>query len=1348
MRGRIFLCLVLGLAALVKAGESRLRLVGPEGRQHENAIERSATVGQADLRSLPRGARVGLPAPVAKPDLTAPARLEDSYGKLALSFEANRGQVGGHVQFLSRGGGYTVFLTGNEAVLVMRSASQNSKVKGQKSKLKRDEDPENRKSKFQNRPGFESFFPNSLFSPNPEPRPPTVLRMKVVGASPSPQVSGLEELPGKSNYFIGSDPGKWHTDVPTFARVQYENIYPGIDLVYYGNQRRLEYDFVVSPGADPSAITIGFQGAQRIKIDAEGDLVLETQSGEVCLRAPVVYQMQSTINTQQLIVNGNQPARLSPTPNPESRTLRKFLVGRYVFKANQMVGFRVADYDKTKTLVIDPSLTYSTYLGGGNSDLATGIAVDSSGNAYVTGYTRSIDFPATAGAFQTAYGGGSSYGDVFVTKLNATGSALVYSTYLGGSDEDLGNGIAVDSSGNAYVTGYTRSNNFPATAGSFNTSLRGGTCGQSPSTFPCGDAFVTKLNAAGNALVYSTYLGGSHDDWGFGIALDSSANAYVTGYTESADFPTTPGAFETTSSGGICGADPCPDAFVTKLSANGSALVYSTYLGAGGERGYSIAVDSSGDAFITGSTDSPSFPTTAGAFQTAFGQNGDAFVVKLKPDGSGLLYSTYLGGGGGDVGTSIGIDSAGNAYVTGLTDSLSFPTTSGAFQTACRGCVNALHDAFITKLNPAGSALIYSTFLGGSNEDLPFGIALDSAGNTYLTGRTLSTDFPMSNPIQSTCAGGCVNGLNDAFVTELNAAGSALVYSTYLGGSGNDGGYVIALDSAGNAYVAGITTSRDFPTSVGAFRGSSGGAFDAFAIKIDPPNGPAVALSSSSLTFASQDVETASPPQAITLQNVGNEPLAVNSILASGDFSETNTCGASVASVAACNINVTFTPAGGGSTTGSINISDNATGSPQVVSLSGTGVAHPAASLSTATLSFGNQGVGASSSPQTVSLTNTGNGPLTISSIAISGNFSQTNTCGASVAAGANCALSITFTPQATGTRTGTLTLTDNASGSPQTVALSGSGVVPYQLSAVASSAVVIRGADSTNFTLSASSQSGFKASINLSCSGNGPANCTFNPASIVPGQSSTLTFSNLKAVTGNSLGFTVAGASGSESVSLSLTVTLADFSLSASPPESTITAGQTSNYKLTVTPIGGFAQTVSLACSGAPAQASCSISPTSVTLDGSSVSKTSLTVTTTSRSMAVRPPVTTPKIRVPAPGVRVELMVVMCAALIGWLLTWSCRSLPESLSLRLEPERARVGLSSLGYGRAVLFVLLAAATAACGGGGGGGGGTVAGPSGTPAGTYTLTVTGTFNDTSGGTSFSLTHSMTVSLTVN
>jgi len=681
--------------------------------------------------------------------------LLGAYGKLPLSFEANRGQADPEVRFLARGKGYTLFLTATETVLSLPELAAHGN------------------------PGRHEKQAGKT----------TVLRVKLVGGNPEAEVVGLEELPGKSNYFIGNDPSKWRTNVSAYAKVEYRDVYPGVNLVYYGNGRQLEHDFVVAPGVDPRQIRLAVEGADRMELDAQGDLVLRAGNGDLHLRKPVVYQ---EIDGARQEVSGSY---VLGTPHSAFRTPHSV-----------EVGFQVAAYDATRPLVIDPVLVYSTYLGGSGADLGYGIAVDSTGSAYVTGSTGSTNFPTATALQATLCGPYDAFGgsdDAFVAKLNATGSALIYSTYLGGSGTDLGYGIAVDSAGNAYVTGSTGSTNFP-TASALQATFGG------PN-----DAFVAKLNATGSALIYSTYLGGSGLDVGSGIAVDSAGNAYITGYTESTNFPT--------ASPLLAANRGARDAFVAKVSATGSALLYSTYLGGSGDdRSYGIAVDSGGSAYVTGITGSTNFPT-ASALQATVGGPNDAFVAKLNATGSALLYSTYLGGSGNDYGFAIAVDSTGNAYVTGMTYSTNFPTAI-PLQAANRG---GPYDAFVAKLNATGSALLYSTYLGGSGAEQGHGIAVDSTGNAYVTGWTASTNFPTGIPLQAANGGGA-----DAFVAKLNAASSALIYSTYLGGPGNDQALGIAVDAAGNAYVTGLTSSTNFPVAYALqpiFRGET---YDAFIAKI------------------------------------------------------------------------------------------------------------------------------------------------------------------------------------------------------------------------------------------------------------------------------------------------------------------------------------------------------------------------------------------------------------------------------------------------------------------------------------------------------------------------------------
>ncbi len=572
---------------------------------------------------------------------------------------------------------------------------------------------------------------------------------------------GRGELEGKVNYFRGSDSNNWNTVISTYTEVVYKDVWSGIDLVFRGEEGRIKYEFIIQPGANVEKIRFTYDGADKLSLDPKGNIIINTPYGSIKDERPVSFQehQEELVHIEsafQMIEKGKGVC--------EIKVLLK------------------EGYDHRSLLIIDPGLVYSTFLGGSSGSRGAGIAVDGTGNAYISGSTNSNDFPTTVGAFDTTYNGGV---DAFVTKLNPDGNALVYSTYLGGTGLDRATSIAVDDLGNAYVTGQTQSSDFPTTPGTFDPTFNGFV-----------DAFVAKLNSDGTMLLYSTYLGGTSSDTGLGIALDKDYFAYITGVTESNNFPTTAGAFDPTFNGN-------GEAFVTKLNSVGTALIYSTYLGGtNGDQGRAITVDTEGNAYITGGTFSNNFPTTAGAFDPIYKGNGDAFLTKLNSVGTNLIYSTYLGGTSLDFANGITVDYAGNAYVTGQTQSSDFPTTSGVFDPA----FNGNGDAFVTKLNSDGTSLIYSTYLGGTSEDNGTKIAIDIMGNTYITGTTFSNDFPTTiDALDPT-----YNGNGDAFVTKLNSDGTSLIYSTYLGGISVEQNPAIAIDNTGNAYITGNTFSNDF----------------------------------------------------------------------------------------------------------------------------------------------------------------------------------------------------------------------------------------------------------------------------------------------------------------------------------------------------------------------------------------------------------------------------------------------------------------------------------------------------------------------------------------------------------
>ncbi|MFZ2471216.1 MAG: SBBP repeat-containing protein [Methanothrix sp.] len=599
----------------------------------------------------------------------------------------------------------------------------------------------------------------------------SVVHIAFEGSRPG-EITGEQQLSGRANFFIGNDSSKWSTEVPTYGAVRYKDLYPGVDLVFKGTEAQLKHELIVSPGADPAQIILSYSGQDYLSLAEDDSIIIRTATGNITDSAPFCYQE----------INGS----------------RVTIDGRYRMIDSNRISFDIDSYNKSYPLVLDPTLRYSTYLGGSSGDGGQSIAVDSSGNAYLTGYTGSTNFPIQNSYQSTYEGNGNS---VFITKLDPVDNTLIYSTYLEGSAEDWCKGIAVDDSGNAYVTGYTTSKDFPIKNPYQETRIGGP------------DVFVTKLNPAGNTLVYSTYLGGSSANYGFDIAVDSNGNAYVTGDTVSTDFPTQ-NPYQSTLAGNY-------DVFVTKLNPAGNVLVYSTYLGGSVEDdSQSIAVDGSGNAYITGYTRSFDFPIQNPYQNTKAGYT-NAFVTKLNPGGDTLAYSTYLGGSDYDIANGIAVDRNGSAYVTGYTTSIDFPIQN-PYQSTKAGGIYDIGDAIVTKLSPDGDTLVYSTYLGGSDHDVAEGIAIDDNSNAYVTGYTSSTNFPTQKPYQGTNAGS-----DDAFITKLSPDGNTLVYSTYQGGNSNDEAYDIAVYGNGSAYVTGYTSSTNFPTQ-NPYQSTNAGSDDAF----------------------------------------------------------------------------------------------------------------------------------------------------------------------------------------------------------------------------------------------------------------------------------------------------------------------------------------------------------------------------------------------------------------------------------------------------------------------------------------------------------------------------------------
>lgn len=691
---------------------------------------------------------------------------------MPLQFEANHGQVDAQVKFLSRGSGYTLFLTPTESVMVLQQREATSQRSG-------GHDP--------------------LATTEPAPIKQSVVRMKLEGANPSPAIDGMEQLPGIVNYFIGNDPAKWRTKIPTYAKVQYKEAYPGIDLAYYGNQGKLEYDFIVAPGADPSQIKLAFEGASEIKVANSGDLMLTTALGEVRLQKPVVYQVEK--DGHKTLVAGNYIA--SP------RSEKEF-------------GIQLAAYDTSKAIVIDPVIIYSSFIGGLGTDNANDVAVDSSGNAWVTGFASSaLSLPAVGSPYDSSYNGSN---DVFLLKVSPSGTLLVW-TYLGGTFSDHTPALALDGAGNVWLTGTTGGTTFPITPGALQP-VHGGSA----------DAFVSKFDPTASVLLYSTFYGSSGAENPRSIAVDPSGSiVHLTGSTTSTSLPgVTAGSVQPVFGGGP------QDGFVAKLNITTGQILYATYLGGTDrEDAWKVHVDALGNAHVAGETRSPNFPGTAlssipalASFQPNFGGGvQDGFVAKLNPAGTQLIYSTYLGGsgpGGVEVLRGLALDSVGQAVVSGNTGATDFPIAGSPFQSVPVG-----FDYFVTKFNASGTALVFSTYIGGNGNDFGSVVALDPSDNIYVTGPTTSCQWPSAaHPLQiNRCSSGAP--FFHVPIAKLNPTGSSLLsLFLFTGSSGVSGGLGIAADAQGSVYVAGVTRASDFTTQAPFQSIYGGGLEDGFVARV------------------------------------------------------------------------------------------------------------------------------------------------------------------------------------------------------------------------------------------------------------------------------------------------------------------------------------------------------------------------------------------------------------------------------------------------------------------------------------------------------------------------------------
>ena len=1124
-----------------------------------------------------------------------PSQVDRDFGKLPLSFERNQGQTDPRVQFLSRGQGYSLFLTPGEAVLKLQKPVAHT----------------NGSSKSQPLPA------------------PSVLRMTLLGADTTAAVAGEQPLPGVANYFIGNDSSQWHSAVSTYRRVSYKAVYPGIDLVFYGNQRQLEYDFVVAPGADAASIALGFTGAAP-QLASNGDLVLSTAAGESRFHKPVVYQ--------------NDGDRKIPVD------------GSYRI-AGGKVGFTLGSYDHSRQLVIDPVLSYVTYLGGSANNQLNSIAVDASGSVYVAGTTTSLDFPVT-NAYKATNPNVIGYSGlaIFVSKFNSTGTALAYSTYLGSSQDTYGNGVAVDAAGSAYVVGYTPYGNYPVTPGAFQTVCGGqsgipnggnaythvngcGGAGQGDAA-----AVLTKLTPAGDGLVYSTYLSGNNGNIGKAVAVNSAGEAYVSGITN-AYCPAPPynsngsgyqaySCFPSTANAADPSYGHSSDTmlFLTKFNAQGSGLVYSTVLSNHNPDGHyvagitfgGLAIDAAGNAYVTGYMDSNYFIlTTPGSYQPVrTNTNISVFVAKFNPAGAtasdSLAYSTYLGGNGtaSDVSSGIVVDGAGNALATGYTTSCTWPVTAGAFFTTPSGSVanNICGSGYLTKFNAAGSGLVWSTYTAnqganGRNNDNNDAIALAADSSVYVVGDEQSVVLsPTVNPLLKQLES------HFTYIKHFTADGSKIDFSSPIGGT-TDATSIptgVALDPAGNIYIAGYTNSGTWPTTSGAFqptrRSPGGNDSDGFVVKLLPSAplaastttlsvSPANAAPGQTVTFTATVTGPAggsTPTGTVTFLN-GTTTLGTGTLDASGVATFTS------ATLAANTYNVTASYAGDSGFNASVSSAQTLTIATVATTTNLT--ITPAAALVGQTVT-----VVAKVTPTSGTAIPTGtitflNGSNVLATTAVDGTGSATYTS-SSPAAG-------TFSISAV--YSGDATFTGSTSAAQNLVVTSSVGT-STTLSASASNVVAGTG---ITFTAQVTPVSGsaiptgtvtFNDGANAIGTGtlNGSGSATFATTALAVG---THAISALYG--GDALN------NGSGSAPLTITVTAPpppDFSVALSSTSGTAQKPANGKMRLattniSITPVNGFNAAVTFTCSGLPAYASCTFAPASVTPSGSPVSST-LTIT------------------------------------------------------------------------------------------------------------------------------------------
>jgi Abnormal spindle-like microcephaly-assoc'd, ASPM-SPD-2-Hydin/Beta-propeller repeat len=1207
-----------------------------------------------------------------------------SFRTSQLYFEGNDGQVDREVLYLSRGSRYSIFLTRTGITVVLARSGRDG---------------------------------GAL------PLGPSYFRLTFEEANSQSKVAGVEQLPGISNYFTGSDPQQWHTRIPQFAKVRYAQLYPGIDLIFYFRDGQLEYDLVASPGANLAAVRFRIEGAAA-SLTRAGDAAIKIGEHEV-VRWTKPRAYQEGINTA---------------------------VSAHYSLHQSKLSFTADHYDRTQPLVIDPALIFATYLSSNClacSDQINDIAADKTG-VYLTGSTNASSFPATAtGPTPTP----TSNGQTFVVKLDPTGSHILYSTFLNSS---AGQAIAVDELGSVYVSGIASMGSpaFPLTSGVFS-----GTIPTNPGVLPVG--YAAKLSPDGSMILYSTLLQQPTTDGSFvatpylvspsKITVDSTGALYVGGITVQdatrlayqsvwMSLPVTVGAFQTTPG----------SAFVTKLNPTASGLAYSTYFDGPTSQSNSstsitgVAVDANGDAFVTGSSNSSGFPTTPGAYQTtlnsdSLGNYSTAYVMKLNPTGTAPVYSTFFGAtnsGTASLSYGLALDNKGQAAIAGYLTGL-VPVTSNAL---CGNGANNSETGYVAKFTVDGSALVYVDSLCGHFTEAT-SVGIDSAGAAYIVG---FTDTPSAfqpvllQPIQGYIPAGNYPNTVANVAVKVDISGN-LQWATFLGlnAVGNSAGNTsskIAVDPAGDAYILAQSNIPPTPDSFGPSSLVPGVPQYAetldYLLKIAPSLGAPVPLSMlpNQISFGSENVGVASSPTDVQLGNFGDAPMSPV-VSTTGDFSETDTCSGSVPGGQKCDINVVFTPTATGNRTGTLTMTFGGNISPQTVALSGVGTS-PAVSLSPPALYFGVQAIGTTSGQQQVTLTNTGTGSLAVSSTQTTAQFAATNTCGAAVAPGSNCTIQVTFTPTSTGIQTGTLTINDNASNSPQTVALTGNqtGNAAVTLSpTLLAFAVQNNGTTSPPQTVTVTN-SGTAPLVVSSMQTTSPFAATSScPASVQPGNTCTIQVAFTPSASGTQTGtLTITDNVANSPQTVSLTGNQpAGFSVSApggsTSTSASVSAGQTANYNLSVSGTFGFSGAVNFTCLGAPANSKCSVTPNPANISGTSaVALTVSVVTQAASSVLTRRYPLSP---FPVPNVLLGRAVAFVMLL----------SVGFALSAKQRQFSYVAG--------ALALTLLTVVFVGCGGGSGSSSTGPTQPSnpGTATGQYMLTVTGI--------SGSLSQSMNLSLTV-